>query len=61
MSELSYPHIQIIKEEDGFYVFDKIGGGNLTGILSEEEALKQQRKIVEALRLAHSGLDLLHN
>ena len=52
MSELSYPHIQIIKRENGFYVFDEIGEKILTNALSEESALDQQRRIVEALRLA---------
>ena len=51
MSELSYPHIQVIKLKNDFYVFDEIGNKFLTEALSEDNALEQQRKIVEGLRM----------
>ena len=52
MSELSYPHICIIEQKNGFYVFDEIGKKFLTEALSQKEAIETQRKIVEGLRLA---------
>lgn len=53
MSKISYPHIQVIEQKDGFYVFDEIGSKILTEALSFADALEQQRKIVEALRLSN--------
>jgi len=53
MSEISHPHIQVIEDDDGFYVFDEVGSKILTEALSFAEALEQQRKIVEALRLGN--------